>query len=64
MVFPGGLAVKSLPAMQENQVQTPGWEDSLEKEMAAYIVILPGKCHGQWSLEGYSPWGLKELDMT
>ena len=64
MVFPGGSAVKNLPAMQENQVQTPGWEDSLEKEMAAYIVILPGKCHGQWSLEGYSPWGLKELDMT
>ena len=19
--------------------------------------------HGQWSLEGYSPWGYKELDM-
>ena len=64
MVFPGGSAVKNLPAMHENQVQTPGWEDSLEKEMAAYIVFLPGKGHGQWSLEDYSPWGLKELDMT
>ena len=63
MVFPGGSAVKNLPAMQENQVQSLGWEDSLEKEMAAYIVFLLGKCHGQWRLEGYSPWVLKELDM-
>ena len=27
-------------------------------------VFLPGEFHGQRSLEGYSPWGLKELDMT
>ena len=27
-------------------------------------VFLPGKFHGQRSLLGYSPWGLKELDMT
>ena len=27
-------------------------------------VLLPGKYHGQRSLGGYSPWGLKELDMT
>ena len=27
-------------------------------------VFLPGKCHGQRSLAGYSPWGHKELDMT
>ena len=26
--------------------------------------FLPGKSHGQRSLEGYSPWGHKELDMT
>ena len=25
-------------------------------------VFLPGKFHGQRSLLGYSPWGLKELD--
>ena len=25
---------------------------------------MPGEFHGQRSLEGYSPWGLKELDMT
>ena len=27
-------------------------------------VFLPGKFHGQRSLEGYKPWGHKELDMT
>ena len=28
------------------------------------LVFLPGEAHGQRSLEGYSPWGHKELDMT
>ena len=27
-------------------------------------VFLPGESHGQRSLEGPSPWGPKELDMT
>ena len=27
-------------------------------------IFLPGKSHKQRSLEGYSPWGLKELDTT
>ena len=27
-------------------------------------VLLPGKSHGQRSLVGCSPWGLKELDTT
>ena len=27
-------------------------------------VFLPGEFHGQRSLEGYSPWGHKESDMT
>ena len=32
--FPGGSVVKNLPAMQETQVQSLGWKDPLEKEMA------------------------------
>ena len=32
--FPGGSEVKNLPAMQEMQVRSLGWEDPLEKEMA------------------------------
>ena len=27
-------------------------------------VFLPGKSHGQRNLMGFSPWGLKESDMT
>ena len=27
-------------------------------------IFLPGESHGQRSLEGYSPWSLKELDTT
>ena len=50
--------------MQEMQVQFLGQEDTLEKEMATNLVFLPGKSHGQWSLVGYSSWGLKEMDTT
>ena len=50
--------------MQEMQFRSLGWEDPLEKEMATIPVFLPGEFHGQRSLAGYSPWGLKELDTT
>ena len=33
-------SVKSLPAMWETQVQSQGWEDPLEKEMATHSYIL------------------------
>ena len=56
--------VKCLSTMRETWVQSLGWEDPLEKEMAIHSSILPGKSHGQRSLEGYSPWGRKELDTT
>ena len=32
--------VKNLPAMQETQVQSLGWEDPLEKGMATHSSIL------------------------
>ena len=32
--------VKSLPAMQETQVQSLGWEDPLEKGMPTHSSIL------------------------
>ena len=32
--------VKNLFAMQKTQVQFPGWEDPLEKEMATHSCIL------------------------
>ena len=46
----------------------PGWgKISCRREWLPTPVFLPGEFHGQRSLVGYSPWspwGLKELDMT
>ena len=55
--------VNNLHAVQETQVRSLGWEDSLVKEMAT-LVFLPRKFCGQRSLVGYSPWGCKESDTT
>ena len=38
--FPGGSAVKNLPAVQETQVQALSQEDSLEEDMATLSSIL------------------------
>ena len=55
--------VKNPPAMQKTQVHSLAREDPLEKEMATTLVFLPAESQGQRSLVGYSPWGLKELEM-
>jgi len=39
----------------ETKVQSLGWEDPLEEEMATYSSILAGESHGQRSVVGYSP---------
>ena len=36
--------VKNLPAMQETQVLSLGWEDPLEKEMATHSSITKHVC--------------------
>ena len=56
--------VKNPPAMRETWVQSLGWEDPLEKGMAATPVFLPGKSHGQRSLAGCSPRSHKESNTT
>ena len=38
--FPGDSAVKNLPAMQETQIQSLGWEDPLEEGMATHSSTL------------------------
>ena len=50
--------------MEETWVLSLGWEDTLEKGMATHSGILAWRIHGHSSLEGYSPWGHKELDTT
>ena len=56
--------VKNLPAMQETQVRSLGWEDLLEKVMVTHSSILAWRIPRTKSLVGYSPWGRKELDAT
>ena len=55
--FPEAQLVKNLPTMWE--VQSLGWEDSLERERLPTPVFWPGEFHGL-----YSPWGRKESDTT
>ena len=46
MGFPGGSVVKNLPVMQEMQktwVQSLGWEDPLEEEIATHSSTLAWK---------------------
>ena len=45
--FPGSLAVKNLPAIQEMRVWSLGWEDPWEKEMATHFSILV--CEIPWT---------------
>ena len=67
---PHGLAslvvqiTKHLPTIRETQVQSLGWEDPLEKEMATHSSILAWRIPRQRSLVGSSPWGRKESDKT
>ena len=56
--FPGGSAVKNLPAVegpQETGVQSLGQDHALEDGMANHWqptpVFLPGKSHGQSGVE-------------
>ena len=39
---------------QEMQVQSLGWEDLLDEEMATHFIILTGESQGQRSMVGYS----------
>ena len=48
--------VKNLPAMQETQVQSLGWEDLLEKGMATYSSILAWRI--SWTEEPGRPQSL------
>ena len=48
--------VKNLPAMQETWVQSLGWEEPLEKEMATHSHILAWET--SWAEE---PGGLQSM---
>ena len=40
MGFPRGSVIRNLPAKQETWVESLGWEDPLQKEMATYSSIV------------------------
>ena len=56
--FPGGSAIKNLPAMKEIWVQSPGWEDPFreKKKMANHSSILVWRI--PWTEE---PGGLQSM---
>ena len=56
--------LKHLPAMQETWVQSLGREIPWRRNLQPTPVFLPAESHGQRSLVGYSPQGLKESDMS
>ena len=49
---------------QETGLQSLGWEDPLEEEMATHCSALAWSTCGQRSLAGYSLGSHKESDMT
>ena len=54
----GGSTVKNPPALQEMQIQSLGWEDPLEKEMATHSTILAWEI--PWTEE---PGGLQSMGL-
>ena len=56
--------VKRLPTMRETQVQSLGWEDPLEKEMAIHSSVLAWKIPWMEECGGLQSTGHKESDTT
>ena len=56
--------LKNLPPMQETRIQSLGWEDSLEKEMAIHSGILAWRLPWMEKPSRLQSTVRKELDMT
>ena len=53
--------VKNLPAVQETRVQSLGWEDPLEKEIATHSSILAWKISWREEPGGLQSMGLQRV---
>ena len=53
--------VKRLPTMRETRVQSLGWEDSLEKEMATHSSILAWKIPWTEEADNLQSMGLQRV---
>ena len=58
------LSVKESTCNAGDMGSIPGSGRLLEEEMATHSSILAWRIQGQRSLTGFSPWGLKEPDVT
>ena len=56
--------IKCLPAMRDTWVQSLGWEDPLEKEMATHSSILAWRIPWTEEPDGLQSMGVAELDTT
>ena len=57
-------SIKNLFAMQETQIQSLGWDDPLEKEIATHSRILAQDTLWTEETGGLQFMGLQESDMT
>ena len=60
--FPGGSVIKNPWALQKTQIQSPGWEDPLQKEMATHSSILVWRILWTEEPAGLQALGLQESD--
>ena len=58
------LITAMLLEMKNSKKKKKGKTQSKGREWQSTPVFLPEEFHGQRSMEGYSSWGCKELDMT
>ena len=56
--------VKNPPAMRETWVQSLGWEDPLEEDLATHSSILAWRIPRTEEPSGLQSIGCKESDMT
>ena len=57
-------SIKNLPAVQETQVRSLGWEDPLDKEMAIHSSIVAWKILGTEKPGRLQSMGSQESDTT
>ena len=58
--------VKNQPAKTRRRFRFDPWVGKIpwRRKCQSTLIVMPGKSHGQRSLEGYSLWGHEESDTT
>ena len=59
--FPVAQTVKNLPAMQETQILSLGWEDPLEEGMSTHSSILARRILWTEEPDGLQSMGLQRV---